>query len=379
MSEYQYYEFRAIDKPLDERAQDDLRGISSRADITATSFTNTYNWGDLRGDPAKMLARWFDAFLHVTNWGTRWLAFRIPDGVLSDDDLCPFWGEIFESRDQGEHTCLHFHLHPEDGGGDWLDGEGWLDSLLPLRDALGAGDLRCFYLAWLVDVYGGTFEDEETEPPVPPGLGELDAPHRAFAELMQVDTDLLAIAAEMSAPLVSTGPTRQATLDWLAARDREEKDAWLLRVLDGEGAGLRWELRKRLLDEAGDQLQAPHPRRTAGELLDRAEAHQNERLEREARERAERQRQEAERRAAARQKHLDGLVGQEEGLWREVDELIATRKPKSYDQVALLLADLRDLAIRAGTRAAWDERFASLRQEHSRKPSLMRRLDKVAP
>jgi hypothetical protein len=45
MSEYQYYEFRAIDKPLDERAQDDLHGISSRTNITATSFTNTYNWG----------------------------------------------------------------------------------------------------------------------------------------------------------------------------------------------------------------------------------------------------------------------------------------------------------------------------------------------
>ncbi len=45
MSEYQYYEFQAIDQPLDERAQRDLRDISSRATITATSFTNTYSWG----------------------------------------------------------------------------------------------------------------------------------------------------------------------------------------------------------------------------------------------------------------------------------------------------------------------------------------------
>jgi hypothetical protein len=42
MSEYQYYEFQAIDRPLDRTAQEALRSISSRARITATSFTNHY-------------------------------------------------------------------------------------------------------------------------------------------------------------------------------------------------------------------------------------------------------------------------------------------------------------------------------------------------
>jgi hypothetical protein len=46
MSEYQYYEFQAIDRPLDRAAQDAVRSVSSRARITATSFTNEYNWGD---------------------------------------------------------------------------------------------------------------------------------------------------------------------------------------------------------------------------------------------------------------------------------------------------------------------------------------------
>src|SRR3979411_1516282 len=40
MSEYQYYEFQAIDRPLDRAAQEELRSISSRARITATSCTN---------------------------------------------------------------------------------------------------------------------------------------------------------------------------------------------------------------------------------------------------------------------------------------------------------------------------------------------------
>ncbi|MBL7213437.1 MAG: hypothetical protein ISS61_13755 [Desulfobacteraceae bacterium] len=48
MSEYQYYEFRAIDRPLDEKAIQSLRNLSSRAQITPTSFVNEYNWGILR-------------------------------------------------------------------------------------------------------------------------------------------------------------------------------------------------------------------------------------------------------------------------------------------------------------------------------------------
>jgi len=46
MSEYQYYEFQAIDKPLDKKAVQALRTLSSRAQITPTSFVNEYNWGD---------------------------------------------------------------------------------------------------------------------------------------------------------------------------------------------------------------------------------------------------------------------------------------------------------------------------------------------
>jgi len=37
MSEYQYYEFQAIDRPLDQAAQQALRAISSRAPTTRSS------------------------------------------------------------------------------------------------------------------------------------------------------------------------------------------------------------------------------------------------------------------------------------------------------------------------------------------------------
>lgn len=51
MSEYQYYEFRAIDQPLASRQIGELRAVSTRAKISASRFVNHYEWGDLKADP----------------------------------------------------------------------------------------------------------------------------------------------------------------------------------------------------------------------------------------------------------------------------------------------------------------------------------------
>jgi hypothetical protein len=59
LSEYQYYGFLAIDRPLDAEAQKASRGLSSRAVITTTSFTNEYNYGNFRGDPDALIERFF--------------------------------------------------------------------------------------------------------------------------------------------------------------------------------------------------------------------------------------------------------------------------------------------------------------------------------
>ena len=63
MSEYQYYEFVAIDRPLSASQIADLRRLSTRATITRTRFVNHYEWGDFKGNPSKLVERYFDAFL----------------------------------------------------------------------------------------------------------------------------------------------------------------------------------------------------------------------------------------------------------------------------------------------------------------------------
>jgi hypothetical protein len=44
MSEYQYYEFLAVDRPLTAAEQDEVREVSSSAKITTTSFSDEYYW-----------------------------------------------------------------------------------------------------------------------------------------------------------------------------------------------------------------------------------------------------------------------------------------------------------------------------------------------
>jgi hypothetical protein len=63
MSEFQYYEFVAIDHPLTATERKRLRAITGRATITSTRLVNTYEWGDFKADPHELVVKYFDAFL----------------------------------------------------------------------------------------------------------------------------------------------------------------------------------------------------------------------------------------------------------------------------------------------------------------------------
>jgi hypothetical protein len=59
VSEYQCYEFLALDRRLTAQEMAEHRSISTRAEITPTRFWNEYHWGDLKADPSDLLARYF--------------------------------------------------------------------------------------------------------------------------------------------------------------------------------------------------------------------------------------------------------------------------------------------------------------------------------
>lgn len=380
MSEYQYYEFQAVDRPLTKREIQELHRYSTRATITPTRFSNHYDWGDFKGDPAKWMEKYFDAFLYFADWGTHTFMFRLPRRVLDLETARQYVvGDSASAWPKGEHVILEFHSDDEYGEGldNWDDdGTAWLSSLIPLRADVAGGDLRALYLAWLLCVQCCEVGEDEPEPPVPPGLNRLTGPLEAFAEFLRIDADLIAAAAERSAELGQSGESRHALERWAATLPEAEKTALLVRLLAGEESQLRAELLRRYRSKAGNQPAAGEPRmvseiRSAAER--RAEERCRKEAERTAREKARREREEA----AAREVYLDGLAKRESAIWEQIRTLIATTKPSNYDEAVKLLADLRDLGIRSGRAEEVQNRIRRLRDEHARKPSFIRRLERA--
>ena len=384
MSEYQYYEFRAIDRPLDRKQMGELRALSTRAEITPTSFTNTYHWGDFKGDPATLMDRYFDAFVYVANWGTHQLMLRIPRRFVDVEAARGYCdGEVVSLTARKEHVVLDFSSQDEEGD-EWTEGEHWMPSLVSIRDELMRGDLRALYLGWLASFpergwVDEDADDDEVEPPVPPGLAKLSAPLRALADFLRVDDDLLEVAAAASTGEPAAVPSRAEMVRWVETLPVAEKDAYLVRFVAEEGdVALRAELSKRFREATAPRGQGrarAAGRRTVAQLLAARDALAEEKsrkaAEKAARERARRDREQAE----ARAKDLDELARREPATWREIEQLIATKRPKDYDRAIALLVDLRDLAERSGRTEEAARRIRELRERHTNKPSLLKRFE----
>ena len=76
MSECQYYEFQAIDRPLTSKEQEEIKALFSRAQVTPTQATFLHHYGDFRGNVERVLTQHFDMMLYI--------AFTSPTGALGD-------------------------------------------------------------------------------------------------------------------------------------------------------------------------------------------------------------------------------------------------------------------------------------------------------
>jgi hypothetical protein len=370
MSEYQYYEFLALDKPLSAEAIAEVRALSSRVQPTPTQVVFNYSYGNFRGEPLDLLAKHYDIMLYIANWGSKQLAFRFPKAAIDLQALQPYYygAEEIELIATEQHVILNFAFLEGESLG-WIEGEGLLGPLVPLRDAILRGDLRALYLAWLHSaqrITGGVFEDEESddpiEPPLPPGLKQLDAPLQALIEFFEIGQDLVDAAATTSPALK---PTSEPLERWVDLLPFAERQRFLVRAARGEPIGA--ELLQRLRQLGGEQRPASVPAaepRSFSAIVAAAEEVR--------RQRRVREQQAAER---ARQARFDALAEREEQVWAQIPDLLAQRKASGYEQAVAHLVDLRDLAIHRKQRAAFNERLKELLKLYPPTPALQRRLD----
>lgn len=378
MSEYQYYEFQAIDAPLDESDQKALRSLSSRAQITATSFTNHYEWGNFKGSPQRLMERWFDLHLYVANWGTRQLMIRLPKRLI-DQDRLDAWlmgSELAEVLEAGDNLILDICDDGEEPTGyDWDDGSGWLAAMASLRADLLSGDWRLAYLLWLIGVEAGAVRDEALEPL--PGIAPLNGGLQAFADFFDIDGNLVRAAAEAPSDAWSQELSSMDIGKVIAAVPESEKTALLVKLAKGD-PHVAAELRSRVRSALSRQELRESPRlRSAAVLRNRAEAIRKNRESAEAQRLRAKRLQDEKLAERVRRVRLANLRRRGEDVWREIETEVARRNQYGYAAAASLIIDLRALADEDDTMADFTDRLSALRNRHKRKQSFIERLQGV--
>jgi hypothetical protein len=366
MSEYQYYEFQALDQKLTPADQTYLQTLSSRVKLSATSASFVYNYGDFHGKPEKVLDRCFDIMLYVANFGTRRLMFRFPKQLVDPKIFEPYYVEdCISVSTTPKSIILDLEFNAEDYYAWIEEDERWLRDLVPLRDDLMQGDLRALYLAWLrsgFNEYTEVAPEDAIEPPIPPNLKKLSRALNAFADFLMIDEDLIKAAASQS----KTAQTIAEPIEtWIAALPEAERNQYLLRVINGEthvGAELLLHLRERYGSQAIPM--GTDSRRTLAELMEIAEGKQQ-------------QREQKEQKAAAkaREKQLNAIAPNAELIWKVVVELIEQKKSNSYTQAVAHLVDLHDLAEAEDDLDTFCDRLQQIIDRYPNRSAFLKRLE----
>lgn len=365
MSEYQYYEFQAIDRTLTQEERAAIGQLSSRVKPSATKASFTYSHGDLRGDPKEILAAYFDIMYYIANWGTQRLLFRFPKSSIDPASIEPYLVEdCIELSFHKEWAILDWEFNQEEGFDEWIEAETTLVELVDLRREILQKDYRGLYLAWLksLTVSEGYVEidPESLEPPVPPGLQELSPAQKAFIHIFEVEESLVAIGRSASAKqtAISEKSLRQAIPRLSAVEQRN----FLERLAKGE-PNLSIAFQQKLREIVAAPPAPNQTGRTVQELRDRSSEWSEE---------VKRQKKEAAK--AKLVQELQALAKREPQVWEEVELLLQKMQGRDYDRAVQLLVDLRDLAEWQNSLPIFRNKIEELRERYSKRSGFLSRL-----
>jgi hypothetical protein len=296
--------------------------------------------------------------------------FRFPKAIIDTKCFQPYvLPDVVTITKTSQYVVLDIEIHEEDGINGWVEGEGWLSQLLPLRDELLAGDLRLLYLVWLrsaAALAGDSLDEDPIEPPIPPDLSQLSPALQAFAELVELDPDLVTAAAQASPD--QQNPADRPWEDWLPALTAAERQKFLLKLVRRE-LHVDRQLIARLQELAGADRSQPSyaaGQRRLSELEKIASSAQK-----------ERQQQEKNAARKKRLKELEALAPKVEETWQTVVKLLEVKQAQPYDQATALLKDLRDLAEHQGRLPEFAQRFEKLQSDYQNRPALMKRFRSI--
>jgi hypothetical protein len=359
MSEYQRIAFRAIDGPVSQKNLDFMHRQSTRAEITPWAFDNEYHFGDFHGDTLEMLRRGYDVFVHYANFGTRTLMVRLPHGLpdvatanlyLDGDSL------RFEKDKQGPGgiLCMEPCFEPDQIEELW-DIDELVGRLVAVRAEIMDGDLRPVYLSRLaIDGDVNHDPEESKQVAVPAGLNKLSPAQRALVKFFGLDQSLIAAAAEGSPALGAPADRQPQFAEWLRSQPATIKDRWLAEWMADAHAGARRELLAEF-QKSTSTSSWPSARgdRSIAELETRAKEIHHEQSQKAA-----------EAAARKRAKMLADMAAHPKQTLQETEKLVRERNRDAYEQIATLLADLREALAGSQMSHLAEEQAQKLKSEN---------------
>lgn len=364
MSEYQYIGFQAVDRSLTNAELAYARKQSTRADISPSSFTNHYHFGDFHGDVNGLLRRGYDVHLHYANFGIRTIAFRLPAGL-------PFAEEVWSNYIGGEELSwatdrrgnggiLTLDPYYEAGELDELwELEPYMPAMIELRKQLISGDLRVLYLFWLAGAIGQQQESVDVkEPPVPSGLAEIAGAFQPFMDFFGLDPQLLAAVAEASTESPRGTSPERLIQQWVEFLSEADAKSLLHELLADDSPDVKSATMAKILAETDSPIwPTVMTDRTWQEVLSRAAQLRQAQHKRDEKRRVAAEKRKAARQAREQQERMKRMLDDPKKWLRTVDELVAARGIDNYETAAELLDELRE--------ALADEDGAELTRKHA--------------
>jgi len=368
MSEYQFYEFKAIDNPLSKKDKETISSWSSRTYASNTGATFEYHYGEFPKEELKVVEKYFDAMFYVSNWGARQLIFKFPNDLIDIKKLMYYSAEGIELIEKEKFTILHIFIEDEEGGGNWIEGDGYLSSLISLRADILSGDYRCLYLIWLKITTEDVINEWENVDPeseeinVPSNLQSLNAALLDFVDIFEIDKDTIAAASKNS--IASLSENNNDDYKEIDSLSNDEKNDFLKRLLQNE-ALLNIKLQKRLkADKSKVSDVNKHNKRSIKEIVAAT-------IElKEKRKNKEKQKREEKRIAKLKEIEKD-----ESNLWGQVDFLIKQKNTKSYEEAIKIMQNLKMLSIYKNQNESFCRKIENIKQDYKRLTGLIGRID----
>ncbi len=369
MSEFQYYEFHAVDKPLNSEDLESVRGMSSRVQLSSRKAVFTYSYSDFRYDEEEVLINYFDFMFYIANWGSKRIMMKFPADLVDYEFLRKYRISVISSYAQdirifkkSEFVILDISFSEEDGLG-WIEEDNYGEEFLNIRDEIMRGDYQSLFVMWLrflEDLYKSDefeFDYSFDASLIPPNLLPLNASGRAAQEFCLVSQDWLDVMQ-----LYSKQEEGETDFEDRIFRMPKDRMAQYLQMILRDEPNLKARLVKELGDKKANKGEDEQIR--LAEIGEKAAVVEQSRRKVEQQEKAQQE-----------LKKMNDILQNEDKIKQEIIENIELGNSKYYKIAVSKLQELKSMNEYFNTQSDFNTFLNQITSEYSRKSSFIRMLE----